>query len=90
MFITLFCVDIHFEVYEVVLRIVFFQLKCVVYDTQVYAGSVSPSVTFAAWEGMGLEERLSAVLAASSAETIAADVRNFARATITSVHDVEG
>ncbi|CAM9861553.1 unnamed protein product [Pylaiella littoralis] len=56
----------------------------------VYAGSVSPSVTFAAWEGMGLEERLSAVLAASSAETIAADVRNFARATITSVHDVEG
>lgn len=47
---------------------------------QVYAGSVSPSVTLAAWESMGLEERMSAVLSASSVGTIADDVRSFASA----------
>ncbi|CAN0086718.1 unnamed protein product, partial [Laminaria digitata] len=46
----------------------------------VYAGSVSPSVSLTAWEGMGLEERLAAILRASSSVTIAADVRAFARA----------
>ncbi|CAM9252402.1 unnamed protein product [Scytosiphon promiscuus] len=46
----------------------------------VYAGSVSPSITLAAWEGMGLEDRISAVLAASSAKTVVEDVRVFARA----------
>ncbi|CAM9902098.1 unnamed protein product, partial [Ectocarpus sp. 4 AP-2014] len=46
----------------------------------VYAGSVSPSVTLAAWESMGLEERMSAVLSASSVGTIADDVRSFASA----------
>lgn len=55
-----------------------------------YAGSVGPSVTLAAWEGMGLEERLAAVLAASSVETIAADIRSFASATTASVDDVGG
>lgn len=49
-------------------------------DIKVYAGSVSPSITLSDWEGMGLEERMTAVLSASSKETIAEDVRAFARA----------
>eukprot|EP00752_Nemacystus_decipiens_P018330 g16445.t1 len=46
----------------------------------VYAGSVSPAITVSAWEGMGLEERMTAVLSASSRDTVAEDVRAFARA----------
>ncbi|CAB1100488.1 unnamed protein product [Ectocarpus sp. CCAP 1310/34] len=46
----------------------------------VYAGSVSASVTLAAWESMDLEERMLAVLSASSVGTIADNVRSFASA----------
>lgn len=48
---------------------------------QVYAGSVSPSISLAEWESMGLEDRMSAILSASRTETVVEDVRAFARAT---------
>lgn len=57
---------------------------------QVYAGSVSPAVTLSAWEGMGLEERMTAVLSASSKETVAEDVRQFARAAAATAAAAEG
>ena len=40
---------------------------------------MSPAIALSAWESMGLEERMTAVLSASSKETVAEDVRAFAR-----------
>lgn len=42
-----------------------------------YTGRVSPSMSLAEWECLGLEDRMAAVIKASSAQTIARDVRDF-------------